>query len=145
MKKLCLSVVLAVLTIAVAGVSTSRAAMVTTLNSNGNTYVDFSNTPSEVDGDIFWVNTDFVLLQVTLESGDTSPLAFSSNIFNFSTTENWTDFHIQLEGNVTWAEVNSISPTPDSVVSTASAVDLFFAPPLSFSASPAIVLGDPNA
>lgn len=110
------------------GVTAALAVSVTVMNDNGNDVFDFSEDNS-LDVDIDWNNNLPVWLQVALGSNDTSPIAFSGRHFNITGVV-WSDFHIELTGGPTWAEVNAIDPPPVDAMVTDLAVWLFFAPPI---------------
>lgn len=110
------------------GVTAALAVSVTVMNDNGNDVFDFSEDNS-LDFDIDWNNNLPVWLQVALGPNDTSPIAFSGRHFNITGVA-WSDFHLELTGGPTWAEVNAIDPPPVNAMVTDPAVWLFFAPPI---------------
>lgn len=94
--------------IVLAGLMTApaNAVFINVIEDNGNFVTDFSGD-SELDVDIIWNNFDPVWLEAVLEPGDVGPWAFSGFQHNL-TGQDWTDFHIDLEGGPTWGEVNLI-------------------------------------
>ena len=112
----------------------SRAASITVLEDNGNEVNDLSSN-NKVAFDVFWRNTLPVWVEVTITPGDTSPsLAYSGIEFNRG-TQDWTSFHVELQGDVAWDEVNriaSLDVTIGDVVVTAQSVEIPFVTPLPF-------------
>jgi len=127
-----------------AAAPSAHSAVIVDVIGNGNDVGDFSQD-NEADFDIFWNNLGPVWVTLELTSGDTEDLmAFSGFHFNGGIIP-WTDFHIELEGNVTWAEVNDIDAGfggVEDVIVNPQQVWIFFNPPVP--PGDTLILGDPD-